>query len=151
MSLESCLQTLSEDSSHLNQAELIELSDLPPKELGMVARVWFKLPTERREGIVELLVEEAEDNTELDFSAIFKMCLKDPVESVREKGIIGLWEFEDRSIIAPLVEILNQMIPVRRGHRQLWPREVCILGPGWKDTFERRRVGERVPCGCAKR
>ena len=107
MSLESCLQSISEDSAHLNQVELIELSALSPGELGMVARVWFKLPSERREGIVELLVEEAEDNAELDFSAIFKMCLKDPVESVRERGIVGLWEFEDRSLIASLVDLLR--------------------------------------------
>ena len=107
LSLESCLQSISEDSAHLNQVELIELSGLSPGELGMVVRVWFKLSPERREGIVELLVEEAEDNAELDFSAIFKMCLKDPVESIREKGIAGLWEFEDRSLITSLLELLK--------------------------------------------
>ena len=107
MSLESCLQSISEDSAHLNQAELIELSALSPGELGMVARVWFKLSPERREGVVDLLVEEAEGNAELDFSSIFKMCLKDPVESIRERGIVGLWEFEDRSLIASLVELLR--------------------------------------------
>ena len=35
------------------------------------------------------------------------MCLKDQDEEVRGKAIEGLWEYEDRSIIAGLVQILR--------------------------------------------
>ena len=49
----------------------------------------------------------AEDNAELDFSSIFRLCFKDPDDVVRQKAITGLWEFEDRSLILSLIELLN--------------------------------------------
>ena len=51
--------------------------------------------------------ELAEDNPELHFSAIFKMCLKDQDEVVLGMAMEGLWEHEDRSIIPILVQILH--------------------------------------------
>ena len=107
MSLDRCLQHIAEEGGPLNQGALIELSSLSPAELGRLARAWFKVSDERRRKVVERLAEMAEDNAELDFSPVFKLCLKDPNEVVREKSIIGLWEFEDRSLIPNLVEILK--------------------------------------------
>ncbi len=52
------------------------------------------------------MVGLAEENPELDFCAVFKMCLKDRDESVLEKAIEGLWESEDRSVIPSLLNIL---------------------------------------------
>jgi HEAT repeat protein len=57
--------------------------------------------------VVSRLVELAEENAELDFTGVFKACLKDPDEEVREKAIEGLWEFEDRSLIPTLLELLK--------------------------------------------
>ena len=107
MSLERCLQQITEQGEPLSHAVLTELSDLSAGELGTFARVWFKAPLERQQKIVEQLVEMVEDNPELDFSAVFKLCLKDPDEIVRQKAISGLWEFEDRSLIPLLVELLR--------------------------------------------
>ena len=53
------------------------------------------------------MVEMAEDNAELDFSSAFKLGLRDPDEVVRGKAITGLWEFEDRSLILSLVEMVK--------------------------------------------
>jgi HEAT repeat protein len=53
------------------------------------------------------MVDLAEDNPELDFCAVFKMCLKDRDEMVLAKAIEGLWEYEDRSAIPCLIEILR--------------------------------------------
>ena len=107
MSLERCLQHIIEEGTPLSYPALIELSDLTPAELGRVARTWFKMPTEHKQKVMERLVEMAEDNAELDFSAVFKMCLKDADELIRQKAINGLWEFEDRSLMVSLVEILK--------------------------------------------
>ena len=107
MSLEECLQHITEEGTSLSYPALIELSDLSPEELGRFVRVWFKVVPERKQMVIERLVEMAEDNTELDFSAIFKLCLKDSDKTVREKAIAGLWEFEDRSLIISLVELLK--------------------------------------------
>ena len=107
MSLEQCLEQIADDSAPLNHQGLIEVSDLSPAELGRFARTWYKVSTERKHKVMERLVELAEDSAELDFSAIFRFCLKDTDESVRQKAITGLWEFEDRSLIPTLVELVK--------------------------------------------
>ena len=107
MSLESCLQHITEEGGQLSHQALAELSDLSPSELGRVARTWFKVSGDRKQKVLESLAELAEENAELEFSAIFKLGLKDPDATVRKKAITGLWEFEDRSLILSLVELLK--------------------------------------------
>ena len=107
MSLESCLQHISEEGAPLSHPTLMELTDLSREELGRLARAWHKIPPERKQRVIDRLVEMAEDSAELDFSAVFKLCLKDPEEAVRQKAIAGLWEVEDRSLIVSLVELLK--------------------------------------------
>ena len=107
MALEEFLETLADASADVANADFIELSDLSPSELGNFARTWFTIPVERQRRIISTMVELAEDNPELDFCAVFKMCLKDQDEVVQGKAIEGLWEYEDRSIITGLVQILR--------------------------------------------
>lgn len=106
MSLEPFIQNMADPSSHVPSGDFVELSDLSPSELGVFARTWFTIPAERQLSIVSTLVELAEDSAELDFHAIFKMCLKDGAEAVVEKAMEGLWEQEDRSVIPFLTDIL---------------------------------------------
>ena len=106
MSLAPFIQKLADPSSQVPSGDFIELSDLSPAELGEFARTWFTLPADRQLWIVSTLVELAEDSAELDFYAIFKMCLKDGDEAVVEKAMEGLWEQEDRSVIPFLTDIL---------------------------------------------
>ena len=106
MSLEPFIQNLADPSAEVPSGDFIELSDLSPAELGEFARTWFTLPADRQLWIVSTLVELAEDSAELDFCAIFKMCLKDGDEAVVEKAMEGLWEQEDRSVISFLTNIL---------------------------------------------
>lgn len=106
MSLESFLQTLADPSVNVPAAGFVEVCDLSPAELGKFAHVWYGLPVDRQRRMITTMVDLAEDNPELDFCAIFKMCLKDQDDVVLEKAIEGLWEYEDRSIIPGLVQIL---------------------------------------------
>jgi HEAT repeat protein len=69
--------------------------------------VWFDVAPQRRSKVVEGLAEMAENTAELDFTSVFKLCLKDSDEAVRQNAIGGLWEFEDRSLILSLVELLK--------------------------------------------
>ena len=105
--MDRCLQYISEEGGQLSHQALAELSDLSPSELGRFARTWFEVPGDRRQKVIESLAEMAEENAELEFSAIFKLGLKDPDATVRKKAITGLWEFEDRSLILSLVELLK--------------------------------------------
>ena len=107
MSLEKFLENLSDPSISLGNSDFIEISDLSPAELGVFARAWFSLSLDRKRAIMRLMVELAEDSPELDFCTIFKMCLKDEDESVLEKAIDGLWEYEDRSVLPGLLHVLD--------------------------------------------
>lgn len=107
MAFEEFLETLVDPSADVANADFIEMSDLSPSELGGFARAWFTIPVERQRSIISTMVELAEDNPELDFCAVFKMCLKDRDEEIQGKAIEGLWESEDRSIITSLVQILR--------------------------------------------
>ena len=107
MSLESCLKYIADQDAALSYPALIDLSDLSPSDLGRFARTWIKVPVVRKCEVIEGLVEMAEDNADLEFSAIFKVGLKDLDSGVRERAISGLWEYEDRSLIQTLVTILT--------------------------------------------
>ena len=107
MSLESFLESLPDTSTDIPASDFIELSDMLPEELGMFARTWLGIDVERQRWMISTMVELAENNPELDFGAIFKMCLKDDDEVVLEKAMEGLWEQEDRSTIPGLLQILR--------------------------------------------
>ncbi len=107
MPLEEFVESLSDPQVEIPAADFVEVSDLSPSELGNFARAWFTIPVERQRWAVSRMVDLAEDNPELDFCAVFKMCLRDPDEPVLEKAIEGLWECEDRSVIPSFVNILR--------------------------------------------
>ena len=111
MALEQFLENLSDPAVPLSNSDFIELSDLSPSELGVFARHWFLLSQVRKRDLLTTLVELAEDSPELDFCTIYKMCLKDEDEWVQEKAIDGLWEYEDRSVLPGLIQVLTS----RRG------------------------------------
>ena len=107
MPLEEFLETLADPSAEAAAGEFVELSDLLPAELRLFARTWFGIDAEHQRWIVTTMAELAEQNPELDFSAVFKLCLKDDDETVLETAMEGLWEVEDRSIVPSLIQILH--------------------------------------------
>lgn len=107
MPIEQFVESLADPQVDVPTADFIEASDLSPAELGSFAKKWFTIPAERQHWIISTMVDLAEDNPELDFCAVFKMCLKDRDEAVLAKAIEGLWEYEDRSVIPSLLDILR--------------------------------------------
>ena len=107
MSFEFFLENASDPTGHISSADFYEVSDLSPEELGLFAKAWFPIPIERRRTIAATMVELAEDNPELDFTAIFKMCLNGEDEPLLVIAMDGLWEDEDRSLIPGLIEVLR--------------------------------------------
>ena len=86
MPIEKFVESLADPQLDVPTADFIEASDLSPSELGSFAKTWFSIPVERQRWIVSTMVDLAEDNPELDFCAVFKMCLKDRDEFVLEKA-----------------------------------------------------------------
>ena len=105
--MEDFLDSLADASSNVPASGFIEISDMSPEELGTFVRTWSGIDLERQRWIVSTLVDLADDNPELDFGTIFKMCLKSDDEEVLEKAMEGLWEKEDRSIIPSLLQTLR--------------------------------------------
>ena len=89
-------------------SKLVQLSGLSLDELSKFKTAWSPLTQPRRHEIIKMLVELCEDNLKLDFSAIFKLCLEgNNDENVREIATLGLWDCDDRTIIRPLIELLQ--------------------------------------------
>ena len=108
MSLERILAELSDESKPLGYTELCELSALSPEELRRFREAWARMSTARQGQIMDRLAALAEENCGVNFDDIFRACLDDPVEMIRVKAIEGLWECDDRSLIAPLIAMLRE-------------------------------------------
>ena len=107
MTLPDLLTDLTDLEKPVTYSGLLQLSDLPVEGLTELKTVWPKLSTERRRETVRKLIELADDNVEFDFSSIFKSCLTDGDDAIREMAAKGLWEAEDRALIRPLVKLLE--------------------------------------------
>lgn len=106
--LEDYLDELGRLEEPLITSKLGDLSALSAEEFELFWRAWARIAAERRQQIVSRLVDLAEDNFELNFDDIFQACLFDDDAEVRARAIDGLWECEDRSLIAPLVHLLRK-------------------------------------------
>ena len=107
MTLDTYLNELAEQSSPVKRSGLLQLSSLTRQDMRDFRRLWRGVARERRREILAALVELSEDNLELDFSSIFRTCLSDECELVREQATRGLLETDDRAIIRPLIGLLK--------------------------------------------
>ena len=107
MTLERYLQDLGDEEKPLRRSGLLQLSGLTSEELDQFKVTWGSLSQARKCEVLSILVELGEDNLELDFSAVFRACLADEDDEVREIATRGLWECDDRVIIRPLIGLLK--------------------------------------------
>ena len=107
MSFAFFLENVSDPTGHMSAVDFYEISDLSAEELGQFASAWYPLTIERQRTVATTMVELSEDNPELDFTAIYKLCLKGDDEPLLQIVMDGLWEHEDRSVIPGLVEVLR--------------------------------------------
>jgi len=105
--IEDYLEELKDADRPLVASALDRLSNLPPKEQVLFLEAWSHVGTERRRDIASRLVDLAEENTSLNFDDIFLACLNDADDSVKVSAIEGLWEYESRSLIEPLIGLLE--------------------------------------------
>lgn len=107
MTLENYLSELTDESKTINHAGLLQLSNLSNPEVLELASVWPRIPPIQRQEMLERMTELASDNLELDFAPVFKSCLIDTDDQVRAWAVRGLWDCDDRTLIRPLIELLN--------------------------------------------
>ena len=107
MTTRSYLNELADERRPLAVAELKNLSSLTAADLPALHELWLSIPASRRAVILQRLVELAEENVELNYDAVFLSTLEDPEASVRILAVQGLWEYEGRELIAPLIALLR--------------------------------------------
>lgn len=104
----SYLEELSDPERPLVSSKLITLSNMNHDEQAAFRNAWLPMSTERRLEVMSRLVLLGEDNVELNFDHVFRTGLEDEAPLVRVKSIEGLFEYENRDLIAPLVRLLRQ-------------------------------------------
>jgi hypothetical protein len=83
------------------------LSKLSHEALNDFKEIWPTIPTQRRQDIMQELVEISEANFEVFFDPVFLLGLGDEDPAVRTAAINGLWEDEDPALIGPLIHLLR--------------------------------------------
>lgn len=106
MTLDNYFSELTDTDSPLNHSGLLQLSGLGRSEIVEFTGVWTAIASERRSEIVDRMTDLAADNLELDFAAVFRVCLRDQDPEVRAKAAHGLEDSDDRTIIRPLIDLL---------------------------------------------
>ncbi|MGA9349280.1 MAG: HEAT repeat domain-containing protein [Anaerolineae bacterium] len=104
---EELLQQMGDTESRLSISSLYSLSGMNRAEALLFQKAWPLIAVERRRQIINFLVEIAEASFEVDLGQIFRFCLDDEDERVREAAIEGLWEDDDAALINPLMTLLR--------------------------------------------
>ena len=107
MSFQELIEVIADPSAPLADAPLHEASDPSSDELAEFVQVCDTLNEDRRCEVLAVMVEQAEENLELDFTAIFRQCLRDDDDRMVQLAVEGLWEQEDHWLIMDLVELLR--------------------------------------------
>lgn len=81
------------------------LANLSTDELAILAHGWSNLDLDRRQSILEALIEESEDRFDLDYNEIGHFALNDPAPSIRQRAIDLLSIDESPYLMRRLKEI----------------------------------------------
>ena len=108
MDLSEYLAELKDPSERLSVAGLQRLASLERDEAAALRAAWPRIEAERRRLVVHHLAELAEDNVDLDFDAVFFVALEDEDAGVRADAVRGLWEYEGRDLVPPLLRLLEK-------------------------------------------
>lgn len=102
------LDELRDPARVISTSKLVNLSGLSPDETEQLRGQWESLPVERRRELLNRLNDIADDDPELDFNAVFRLGLHDPIGNVRIQAIDGLWECQERWLIDELIDLMQQ-------------------------------------------
>ena len=125
---EELLQRIGDTKSRLSISSLYNLSGMDRGETLLFQKVWPSIAIERRRQIISFLVEIAEASFEVNFGPVFRFCLDDEDERVREAAIKGLWEDHDTALINPLITMLrdDRSVSVRAEAAKSLSRHVLL-------------------------
>lgn len=105
-SFEDALEELkTDDESMPSPALIVGLSGLSSAQIEELAPTWESLSPTYRRILMQMLVDAAVSNFELDFRPIGHAALQSPQADVRQAAIELLWEDDGRSLLEQLAHI----------------------------------------------
>ena len=107
MAIDVFIRAVADESEPLSDAPFHEASDPSVSEIVEFHRFLSTLYEEERRVLLTAMVEQAEENLELDFTSIFRHCLRNEDDHLVQLGVEGLWEQEERWLITELVDLLR--------------------------------------------
>jgi HEAT repeat protein len=106
--VEAYLHELADPARPLAVSKLVNLSSMPLEQVSLFMNAWLQMDVRRRRRLIRELMDLAEDNVELNFDAVFFIALADTDAEVRRNAVNGLWEYEGRDLIDPLLGLLER-------------------------------------------
>jgi HEAT repeat protein len=100
--------SLQDEMASLAEIHFASLNDLSRDEQAVVVAGWSRIPLEKRQKLLSVLDELASDDFQMDFTALFRIALKDTDAEVRRLAVEGLWMDEKPTIIRPLLMMVTQ-------------------------------------------
>jgi HEAT repeat protein len=131
-SFESVVRKLAGNDERLSSFEIAALSLASPEARDLFRRYWPEVPAGRKAHLLGRMVELAEDDANLDFSALYHIMLADKSAAVRTAAIEGLGENEDPTIVRKLLPLMHSDpdAGVRAGAAQALGRFVMLAEYG---------------------
>jgi len=102
------LEVLRDPEAPFTADAIYALSDLSGERLDALRAAWDQLSAERRRNLIVHLVETAETNFELDFSAIINPALDDIDMDVRLAAVEGVLEDSPPPVIERLMQLAQE-------------------------------------------
>ncbi len=104
----SYLDGLKDPATQLSVTGLQNLDSLDPEQAEAFRSAWPEIDLERRQQVIHQLAELTEDNIDLNFDTVFFAAIEDGDAAVRSDAVRGLWEYEERDLIPPLLRLLER-------------------------------------------
>ena len=108
MNSERTIKEILWDEEYIEDPDLLMLSGIGLREFEEVKSIWDLMNDESLVSILSRLKVLADTNISFDFSTVFKSMLLHESEQIKLKAIDGLWENEDRSLIAVFTSFISK-------------------------------------------
>ncbi|HHX44194.1 MAG TPA: HEAT repeat domain-containing protein [Chloroflexi bacterium] len=104
---ERALDEVRNENRPVDRRLVAALSDPTRAETDAFAVCIAQLSAARRRELLAMMVESAEESFELEFSLLFRACLRDADAEVRRSAVYGLWEDERPGLLGELLTMLE--------------------------------------------
>lgn len=140
--LETTLNALRESDGTVNATIYYGLSGLEGADISQLSVTWDALDAVYRRKTLQALLEAAEANVELDYTALGWYALNDPDPGVREAAVDLLWEDESIRLMDKLIDMaqFDDSIEVRAAAASALGRFILLGELGDLDEAETARA-----------